>query len=136
MKIHLKLTILNEQGLPFMGRGPVQLLQGIERLGSINQAAKEMDLSYVKALNIIKKMETCIGGKILETKIGGKTHGGSKLTPMAKKFTDMFTAYETEVTNFAREKFTVINERIENLEKDSLPERAFPEKRDEMELGN
>jgi len=136
MKIHLKLAILNEQGLPFMGRGPVQLLQGIERLGSINQAAKEMDLSYVKALNIIKKMETSLGGKILETKIGGKTHGGSKLTPLAKKFSVLFTAYETEVTNFAREKFTVINERIANLEQDLLPEQAFHEKRDDMEHDN
>jgi molybdate transport system regulatory protein len=108
MKIHLKLTVLNDQGEPFMGRGPVQLLQGIERLGSINQAAKEMNLSYVKALKIIKRIEVSLGGKILSTKIGGKNHGGSELTPLAAKFLDLFTAYEAEVANFAQEKFATI----------------------------
>lgn len=115
MKIHLKLSVLNDQGLPFMGRGPVQLLQGIERLGSINQAAKEMNLSYVKALKMIKKIEACLDGKILITKIGGKEHGGAELTPLASRLIDLFTAYEAEVANFAQEQFTVINERIDAL---------------------
>jgi molybdate transport system regulatory protein len=106
MRLHLKLSILNDQGMPFMGRGPVQLLQGIERLGSINQAAKEMKMSYVKAFKIIKKMEACLGGKILNTTIGGKDNGGSKLTPLAVKFLDFYMIYEAEVTNFAQERFT------------------------------
>jgi len=63
MEIRIKLLVLNDEGKPFMGTGPIQLLQGIERLGSINQAAKEMKMSYVKALKIIKKMEECLGGK-------------------------------------------------------------------------
>jgi molybdate transport system regulatory protein len=116
MKIHLKLSVLNDQGLPFMGRGPVQLLQGIERLGSINQAAKEMDLSYVKALKMIKRMEACLGGKIVKTEIGGKEHGGAKLTPLANKFIGLFTAYEAEVANFAHERFILIKAPLESLE--------------------
>jgi molybdate transport system regulatory protein len=110
MKIHLKLSVLNDQGLPFMGRGPVELLQGIERLGSIKQAAKEMNMSYVKAWKIIKRMEVCLGGKILITKIGGKEHGGAELTPLASKFVDLYTAYEAEVANFAQERFTTITD--------------------------
>lgn len=119
MQIYLKLSILNDEGLPFMGKGGVQLLRGIERLGSINQAAKEMNLSYVKALKIIKKMEASLDGKILKTKIGGKDHGGSELTPLAVKFLDLFTAYEAAVTDFAEEQFTVINKRLNNLRKRS-----------------
>jgi molybdate transport system regulatory protein len=115
MKIHLKLSVLNDQGLPFMGRGPVRLLQGIERLGSINQAAKEMNMSYVKAWKIIKRIEVGLGGKILRTKIGGKDHGGSELTPLAAEFIAFFMAYETEVANFAQDKFsTILQERIES----------------------
>ena len=117
MRLHIKLTVLNDQGEPFMGRGPVQLLQGIERLGSINQAAKEMDLSYVKAWKIIKKMEASLGGKILKTEIGGKDYGGSKLTPLATKFLDFYTAYEAEVADFAQERFTMIKEHLEALGK-------------------
>jgi molybdate transport system regulatory protein len=117
MKIHLKLSVLNDQGEPFMGRGPVQLLQGIERLGSINQAAKEMHLSYVKALKIIKRIEIGLGGKILKTKIGGKDHGGSELTPLANKFIECFMAYEAEVENFAQKQFTSVKGRLEAMEK-------------------
>ncbi len=118
MKIHLKLSVLDDQGTQFIGRGPVQLLQGIERLGSINQAAKEMNLSYVKALKMIKRMEACLDGKkIVKTEIGGKEHGGAKLTPLATKFIGLFTAYEAEVANFAQEKFALIKAPLERLEK-------------------
>jgi molybdate transport repressor ModE-like protein len=120
MRLHLKLSVLNDQGVPFMGRGPVQLLQGIERLGSINQATKEMNMSYLKAWKIIKRMETCLGGKILKTTIGGKDYGGSELTPLATKFLDFYTAYEAEVANFAQERFTRTLKRIEALEKESV----------------
>jgi molybdate transport system regulatory protein len=113
MRLHLKLTILSEQGVPFMGRGPARLLQGIKRLGSINQAAREMKMSYVKAFKIIKKMETCLGGKILNTTIGGKDYGGSKLTPLATRFLDYYMAYEAEVTNFAQERFELAVKYIE-----------------------
>jgi molybdate transport system regulatory protein len=113
MRIHIKLRVLNDQGVPFLGRGPVQLLQGIERLGSINKAAREIRMSYVKAWKIIKKMEACLGGKILDTTIGGKDYGGSKLTPLATKFLDSYAAYEAEVVNFAQERFTQTIARIE-----------------------
>lgn len=117
MKIHFKLSVLDDQGLPFMGRGPVQLLQGIERLGSINRAAKEMNMSYVKAWKIIKRMEAGLDGKVLITKIGGKDHGGAELTPLASKFIDLFMAYEAEVASFAQEQFTVIKGRLEAVDK-------------------
>ncbi len=121
MEIHVKLSVLNDQGLPFMGRGPVQLLQGIKRLGSINQAAKEMNMSYVKAWKIIKRMEASLGGKMLKTEIGGKDYGGSELTPLASDFLDLFTAYEAEVTNFSQERFIEIKERLDKLEKGIVP---------------
>ena len=117
MKIYVKLSVLDDQGLPFMGKGPRELLLGIKRLGSINQAAKEMDLSYVKALKIIKKMETILGQKILKTMIGGKEHGGAELTPLAIEFLDLYMTYEAEVTTFAREQFNKINERLDALAK-------------------
>jgi len=117
MKLQFILRLLNDQGLPFMGRGPVLLLQGIDRLGSINQAAKEMNMSYVKAWKVIKRMEASMGGKILKTEIGGREHGGSELTPLAREFLAFYSAYEEEVAKFAREKFSEIQGRLEALKK-------------------
>jgi molybdate transport system regulatory protein len=115
MKIHLKLKVLNPEGVPFMGRGPVELLRGIEHLGSINQAAKTMNMSYVKAWKMIKVMENSLGGKILETKIGGRNHGGSELTPLAKILMDDFSAYEADVERFAEEQFTAMQRHFRAL---------------------
>lgn len=98
-----------------MGKGAGHLLQGIKRLGSINQAAKEMHLSYIKALKIIRKMEASLGLKILKTKVGGKEHGGAELTLLANQMLDLFMAYEAEVTNFAQERFNRFTERFEEL---------------------
>jgi len=117
MKVRLKLILLDDHDLPFIGKGTVRLLQGIERLGSINKSAKEMDMSYVKALKLIRKVETCLGGKILKTKIGGLDHGGAELTPLAVKILELFTSYEAKVESFALEQFEQIKEHLENLGK-------------------
>ncbi len=112
MDIRIKLSVLNDQGLPFMGRGPVELLLGIKRLGSIKQAAEEMQMSYVKAWKIIKRMEISLGSKILKTEIGGRDHGGSELTALADSFLDSFTSYESAVADFARREFASVKDRI------------------------
>ncbi len=39
------------------GRGIAQLLDGIDRFGSLNMAAKEMEMAYSKAWRIIKQAE-------------------------------------------------------------------------------
>ena len=115
MKPYLKLNILDDQGIAIIGKGSIHLLRNIERLGSINQAAKEMDMSYVKALKIIRKMENCLGKKILKTTIGGKTHGGSELTPLAIKLLNLFTAYESKVENFANKQFATFEKHLDTI---------------------
>jgi molybdate transport system regulatory protein len=105
MKIKVRLTILNQDSAPVMGIGTIWLLQRIRRLKSINQAAKEMGLSYVKALKILKNMEACLGRQILIKEIGGKDHGGSELTPFAEAFLELFETYYATVTDLAEQEF-------------------------------
>ncbi|HPW69161.1 MAG: LysR family transcriptional regulator [Desulfomonilia bacterium] len=117
MQVYLKINVLDDQGHNFMGKGGVQLLQGIKRLGSINKAAKEMRLSYIKALKIIRKMEAGLGHKILETTTGGKDHGGAELTPFAGEILDLFMEYDATITAFALERFGKVRERMDALVK-------------------
>ncbi|NLV24596.1 MAG: LysR family transcriptional regulator [Deltaproteobacteria bacterium] len=125
MKMNLKLIVLNDQDMPFMGKGGRELLQSIERLGSINKAAKEMGLSYAKALKIIKKIETNLHGQVLKRQIGGKEHGGAELTPLAIELLDIYIAYEQELTAFAQERFRAVDERLRTLvEKSTSAENA------------
>jgi molybdenum-dependent DNA-binding transcriptional regulator ModE len=47
MDLSIKVRITDDRGLAFMGPGPLGLLERIGRLGSINKAAGDMELSYV-----------------------------------------------------------------------------------------
>lgn len=94
-----------------MGIGLVWLLQRIKKFESINRAAKDMDMSYVKALRILNRLEKNLGKKILVRKIGGKEHGGAELTPFAKRFIDQYDRFQKKVKIYAGKKFSkFINE--------------------------
>ncbi|MBI3592960.1 MAG: LysR family transcriptional regulator, partial [Nitrospirae bacterium] len=75
MEIKSKLWI-EIDGEPVFGRGRSFLLNAIDRYGSINRAAKEINISYRKAWSYIKAMEERLGIKLVERQSGGKNGGG------------------------------------------------------------
>lgn len=88
-----------------MGPGPVRLLEKIDEYKSINKAAKSMSLSYVKALNILNRIEKCLGEKMLIRKRGGNDRGGASLTPFAEKYISSFKGLEKKIDSFAQTEF-------------------------------
>lgn len=68
----------------FFGKGIAELLQLVDKYGTIQKACKSMDMSYSKAWKIINRLEKELGFKALETKAGGKNGGESFLTEEAK----------------------------------------------------
>jgi molybdate transport system regulatory protein len=70
---------LEEDGHVF-GDGMANLLKNIAELGSISQAAASLNISYRKAWGMIKKSETHLGIKLLNTQSGGENGGGAFLT--------------------------------------------------------
>ncbi|MBZ5514286.1 MAG: LysR family transcriptional regulator, partial [Acidobacteriia bacterium] len=64
--------------------GKAALLQAVDRLGSIQQAADEFGMSYRHAWGAIRRIENRAGFKIVDTKLGGKEGGGARLTPQGK----------------------------------------------------
>ena len=71
-------------GERFFGPGPVELLERINDTGSINQAAKQMQMSYKKAWEIINMLNTHAGHPFVITQTGGTSGGGSAITDEAK----------------------------------------------------
>ena len=78
MKVAYKIW-LDNNGKAF-GEGPYQLLERIEKTGSIHQAAMEMKMSYRKAWLTIKAMEERLGFALIDRKVGGVSGGGSRIT--------------------------------------------------------
>ncbi|MBI5641033.1 MAG: winged helix-turn-helix domain-containing protein [Nitrospirae bacterium] len=107
MEIKSKLWI-EIDGRPVFGRGRRFLLEAIDTYGSINQAAKEINISYRKAWGYIKAMEERLGIKLIERQAGGKNGGGATLTEDAREFLKKYEALEEGVREIIDERFRKI----------------------------
>ena len=95
-------------GDPVFGRGRRFLLEAIDSYGSINQAAKEIHISYRKAWSYIKNMEERLGIQLVERQTGGKNGGGATLTEEARRFLRKYEAMEKGINEIVDERFREI----------------------------
>ncbi|MDQ7833885.1 MAG: LysR family transcriptional regulator [Humidesulfovibrio sp.] len=95
LRVHLWLE--SEDGMLF-GMGRAQLLEMVALLGSLNQAAKALGMSYRAAWGRIKRTEEALGEKLLVQASGRK---GYELTPLASDLVREFAAWHSEVEEFA-----------------------------------
>lgn len=100
--VSVKLRLLNERGEAFLGPGPVALLRAIDGRGSILKAARSMDMSYTKALGLVRSLERNLGAAVVASTIGGAGGGGSALTPFGRDLVKAYRAWEAEVEGQAR----------------------------------
>lgn len=121
MDVKVKVSILNDCGDPFMGAGPLWLLERIRKLKSISQAAMDMNMSYAKAHRILKRLEENIGEKMLVTKMGGMERGGAKLTPFAEEFLKIYNRYQETIRDYAERKFSDFLAEIERIKPSISP---------------
>ncbi len=63
-----------------MGPGKAELLQAIERTGSISAAARDMDMSYRRAWLLVDTMNTSFKHPLVTTETGGQRGGGAVVT--------------------------------------------------------
>lgn len=104
MELESKFRIVHE-GERVFGMGPCQLLETVDRLGSLNKACAELNISYSKAWNIINKAQDMLGFPLLETCTGGVDGGGSYLTPKAKDLIKAYRKFHQEAKEKAGEIF-------------------------------
>lgn len=63
-----------------LGPGKARLLQGIAELGSLSAAARELDMSYMRAWRLVHTMNACFREPLVEMSRGGREQGGALLT--------------------------------------------------------
>ena len=85
----------------FFGPGPCTLLQYIKETSSINKAAKRMNMTYTKAIRLIKIAEEQLGYDLLIKQIGGIDGGGSFLTEEGEIFLKKYLNFKKELTESA-----------------------------------
>ncbi len=105
MKVKLSIRLTDNNGEKAFGPGIAQLLRLVESTGSLNQAAKTMELSYSKAWKILRNAERLLGISFLERTIGGVHGGGSQLTQEGRRFLERYEAFRDQMCRQADELF-------------------------------
>jgi molybdate transport system regulatory protein len=95
MKVAYKVW-LDNNGKAF-GEGPYRLLKGVEKTGSLRQAAIDMGMSYRKAWLTLHASEEKLGFSLLERTIGGPSGGGSQITPAGADIIRNYENFRDEV---------------------------------------
>lgn len=101
MTCQIKLTLNRKKR--FYGPGTAQLLKLIDRTQSVKAAANAMNISYSKALQMIRTIEKGLGFKVVEKKQGGTGGGESFLTEEGREFTRKYEKFNSEVGECVRE---------------------------------
>ena len=93
MHAQTKITLIADDGEKYFGEGPYRLLRGVERTGSLLQSAQQMEMSYSKAIRILKRAEEVIGFPLTDRAAGGVSGGGSRLTEQGKEWAERYERY-------------------------------------------
>ncbi len=95
---------LDEHGS--FGPGKARLLELIDELASLRQAASAMDMSYRQAWLLIKAAEQSFGAPLIETATGGVRGGGSRLTDLGREVVTRYRTIETLANRATRSEVT------------------------------
>lgn len=96
MRAVTRILFLDENNEKFFGEGPYRLLQEVEKTGSLRSAAISMGMSYSKAMKLLAKAEQALGFSLTVRQIGGKSGGGSTLTPECREWMKKYEIYRDE----------------------------------------
>ncbi len=86
----------------FFGLGRVELLQQVDKTGSIAKAAKSMGMSYKKAWAMVEDLNERGNRPYVVSRKGGKKGGGAELTDTAMKVVTAYTKMMTQLDSVAK----------------------------------
>ena len=93
----------------YFGPGPVELLQRIDRTGSINQASKDMHMSYKKAWEIITTLNEHSSTPLVITQTGGSKGGGSSISDEARELIARYAILRERFKKFLEKETVRLN---------------------------
>jgi len=95
-----------------LGPGKVELLEAIERTGSISAGARELGLSYRRAWDLVDTMNHCFKQPLVARVKGGKGGGGAQLTNKGREILDLYRTMETKAMKAINPEWKTIQKSI------------------------
>jgi molybdate transport system regulatory protein len=85
-----------------MGPGKADLLQAIERTGSISAAARSLGMSYRRAWLLVDTMNQAFKSPVVETLTGGERGGGARVTELGQDVLARYLAMDAKAAASVR----------------------------------
>ncbi|WP_114964664.1 winged helix-turn-helix domain-containing protein [Alkalilacustris brevis] len=79
-----------------VGPGKAELLEWIDRTGSIAAAGREMGMSYKRAWMLIETLNAMFRAPLVESTRGGPRGGGATLTEAGREVLRLYRAFEEQ----------------------------------------
>ena len=92
--VRLGIRLFSPSGEKCFGPGIAELMERIERSGSIRKAAGEMGMAYSRAWSVVNECEKALGFELIARAVGGHAGGGSHLTERGAKTLKAFRTLE------------------------------------------
>lgn len=77
-----------------MGPGKADLLEAIEREGSISGAGRALGMSYRRCWMLVDVMNHCWSTPLVDTNTGGKQGGGAHVSVMGKRVLNLYRSLQ------------------------------------------
>ena len=91
-----------------LGPRYVQLLEGIDRTGTIREGCQATRMSYRTCLSRIRRMEAALGAPLVLTHRGGTARGSASLTPLARRLVRIYRDWREAVEHASNAAFAEV----------------------------
>jgi len=88
---------IKKDGQNYLNPAKIILLQKIARLGSLRSAAKEMEISYQHAWNMIDEMNRLAPEPLVIKQRGGTTGGGASVSSYGSKILNEYSIIKQQL---------------------------------------
>lgn len=95
-----------------IGPGKIALLEKMLESGSLSQAARELDMSYRRAWQLLDTMNRIFRAPLVKTSIGGAGGGGAALTELGQSVITAYRSFEEETNARAASHFQSVGRQV------------------------
>lgn len=98
-----------------IGPGKAELLERIDRCGSIAAAGREMGMSYKRAWELVSTLNTMFRAPLVESVRGGPGGGGAVVTEAGRAVLALYRAFEQDAAKAGAAHLDALQARLSDI---------------------
>lgn len=98
-----------------IGPGKAELLERIDRCGSIAAAGREMGMSYKRAWELVGTLNAMFRAPVVESTRGGPGGGGAVLTDAGREILDLYRGVEREAIEAGATRLAAMQSQLKDI---------------------